>query len=1494
MIAQPCYAFPARASVGRSPVMADRRWPRIAAVLVCMASIVSEVLPLGAVGSNATTGLWNLETSKRIRSRDTEVIFEDVDSERHQSKRPLDWPLLVGIVITILLLLLLCVLVFRLPTSQPKYTRLHPVRDWKNPVETFTYIDISNEDYHYPGMPGWTHNSVPCGQHHCSNSRFAVKFENEKSTDSNMVDVPAAVSSSARGDTSAQETRAADRNKQQAGHRHHTDRHHAYFDRNGRQIYRISSTETIDSPTGEESSYKRLRPADSPETLDTTIIRSSRETLLHASSASGVAICRQQVIPEAKTRRPPDPAMLASAAPNSVGTSPSHGSSSVTSEAETPQTQLEKVQSSAAHLQLVADDPLTSLRPPKFIMVLPYNPISTCSTYSSGQRYAQESTSEETFVQIVGGISSEQVSMPATTEELTGKTRVRRETPMPYSASVTTPESDAPALGKRAVTPAQEQARLTSRSPLYVTRTVSHEETSTEERPGASALASRKDSRGEDIVCQDEIPEEIRRDRTQSVEGVLDQTMEDQVKPTSLLFHHRSDTVTAAIPHEPKSSPSAPTAQMNAKNVQGHIEGSSEFPPRVYKPRSVAPNEWCPKALDARTSGSKELSVPVTERVAYFDGKHTAPKQAAPDTLINGTPGEPDASYERQLPSPAKAPHRKTEQWIDESPPGSISGKPVWEFITPGKLPKEKLVLPIPPIRATSESQSPLRARDEQLNLTCGITFGRKTDKHGSTEPFSLDDTTATKASPSAETFAPASTTRDVFIQQLNTEIGTKQLTPPSTSPRSKTSFLRTLEKGVDTEVNHLSFEERPSIEYFPQGRTLATPIAAKRTSVPDTKRDQAEASGKQPAHATIQHDSDIQGQLVELQHANVTPCLQSGEVTPRETAGSVELPESYELVEYPSPSRRSLEVHPVFPITARDGTALRTLPVPGPVEEVPQHQRQIMDVSSTVSEELESSVTPTNLQSIASGTSIPDESTSKPTAILTRPNFLSEELPSSEEYQKLSALAKQDEPVPIGRKRSGDNSWELLPEDQDNSIVLRGPLRIAESPSPMLQYPMFSTAPPEKDDSVNVLQELQSAEQQLLPCTEGIELPFRAPKHSSPERYLVPVTEQIILPTERTLLYPAIEAVQEAKIVHETVEATSNFGNETGLDKSEGQQMQVKSAGSPEEDHADELAVVEQDVTEGSTAPTLPAQLEGLLSDIALTITESKEIPREIAVSESISQLVKSIHEITSRRDGISAQEEEAKLEWSVTKASDSMSSALKNLDVTEEERPSIQEEERPALTLLYRPSIEYLPLVSIDGSSSSEVVKETRNETQNSTSTWSHMNFPKGLINQYHSPGLLSRSTVALSRLPGRGIDHAMVAASEVAEPSSGNAIVPVSPADGTLFPGGPMSPSKGANQIRQDVVEFPTESTSGKTRASDVSGFYDGTNPEYQATSSVEAPGGNMLSTTEVEARPPSDDAVQSSEHSNLMSSTAIQSLEASAEPSTGGTDFDINKE
>ncbi|XP_064468897.1 uncharacterized protein LOC135383313 [Ornithodoros turicata] len=1500
MIEQASHALVARASVGRSPVMGDRRWRCIAAVLVCMDAIVSEVVALGAAGSNATTVLWNLGTGKSIRRRDTAVVFEDIDGERHQSKPPVDWPLLIGIVITILLLLLLCVLIFRLPTSKPKYRRLQPVRDCRNPSQTYTYIDLSNKDYGYPRIEGCTHNSLHSWQHHCSNPRLVSKFQNERLVDSNTVDVPAPATSSARGDTSARVTQVAATNaNKQAGHRRLTDPYHPYFDRSGRQIYRISSRETIDSPTGEEPSYKRLKQVDVPEKMDAIFISSSRETLLHATSASGVTICHRQVIAEATTHRPQSSTALASGTCNTLGTSTSHGSSSVTPEAETTPTQLRVLQPEPSPQQLARDVPLSTLRPPSLIMIPPYDPISTYSTYSSSQPSAQGSASEETSIQM----SSEQASTPVetgqtptpiATKELSGKARVRREIPRAYSGAAT-PKSDAPSGGKMTMTPLLEQVRHTNGSSLFATS----EGIPTEKSPlpGIQTPPSRKDSRGEYIVCKGEITEKTGHDRKQSGEEVPQQR-KDENNQSSLLLQSRSPTAPAVLPEEPRSSWSTPTAQMNVERIHGHIDDSSKFPcrrpPPQYKAPPTALKEWEPQSLDVRQSGSRELSVPVTERVAYFDRKQTATKQAAPDISTSGSLRKPDSFSDRELLSPVKASHLKTEKWEDESPPGSTSEKPTVEFITPRRITNERLVLPIPPFGATKGTpKSPLRP----LDLTNGISFERKADNRGSTEPFSLDDTTLAKAPPpNAETSISASTTEEVSTQQRDTEADNKQLTPPRTSPRSRASSLSTLDPGL----NYLSFQERLSIEFFPP----TTPIAAKRTSVPDTKGDQANAHDKQPVETAIQQHSDIKRKLVELQHVNVTPRLQLGEVAPRETADSMELRESYEVVEYPSPRQKSLEVYPHVAINALDDTSLRELSAPRAIEEVSQHTRQIMDMSSEALQQLESSAAPTNLQSRDRRTSILGASSTKLSSIPTQP-VISEEPQSSEIRQKPSNAAlsddfvRQDEPVPHGRNRSGDyshehqfilpymESLELLLEDEDTAIVLREPLHIAESPIQTLLSQTRSTAPLEKDDSVSTLNEIEIAEQQILPRTEGLEAPFPVRKDSLSERALVPVTEQLILPTERELLYPALDTLQQAKLVQERPESNFNLTSETDVNQTEGEQIQVKSASSPGDDHADvprahELAVLEENVREGSTVPSLPAQLEGLLSDVAMRITENKGVPREIAVSESINQLVKSIREITARRDSISAQKE-VKLESSATRASSSdvrsehqISSALKNSDKTEEERPSIQEEERPALTLLYRPSIEYLPPVSIDGSTSSDGAKEIRNEMQNTTSTWSQMNLPKVLVSQYHSPRLMSRSGVATPRSPAR-IDHTRVAAFEIPDTS----IVPVDPqerstmrqvalpnendgvvastADGMPVTSEYMSPNKGGNDIRQVVVESSTESASGsiKEYPSGVPGSSGGTNQVHQAQSSGAALGESMIPTTKQEVRPPTGD-------------------------------------
>ncbi|XP_064468890.1 uncharacterized protein LOC135383302 [Ornithodoros turicata] len=282
-------AFEIRTSVGRSPVtMGNAEWARIAGFLVlCLVTGVSEVVH-GFAGFDITTGRpsWEVRT---IEDKD-EVIIEHVDGQ--QSKAPVDWLLVLGIIIAVLLLLMLCVLITRLPHSKPKYTRLHLVAGGKNPDQAFTYIDASNDRHvHLQDRPRWRHDWIPSqDQQHSNVPRFATKFEARGSPKQRTTSI------TLRGDARRPQTTIEPEPP--------ADRSLPCYNGEGPVVNKTYSRETVDSPVADEPPYKQMKTVDGQDGFEansTCVTLASRETFVRACSPVGVTVYNRHVVTEVRS-----------------------------------------------------------------------------------------------------------------------------------------------------------------------------------------------------------------------------------------------------------------------------------------------------------------------------------------------------------------------------------------------------------------------------------------------------------------------------------------------------------------------------------------------------------------------------------------------------------------------------------------------------------------------------------------------------------------------------------------------------------------------------------------------------------------------------------------------------------------------------------------------------------------------------------------------------------------------------------------------------------------------------------------------------------------------------------------------------------------------------------------------------------------------------------------------------------------------------------------
>ncbi|XP_064468887.1 uncharacterized protein LOC135383300 [Ornithodoros turicata] len=295
------YAFEIRASVGRPPVTMGYtgRAVHIAGFFVlCLVTGVSEVVH-GVAEPDVTTGRppWEAGT---IENKDQQVIIEHVDGQ--QSKAPVDWILVLGIIIAVLLLLMLFVLITRLPHSNPKYTRLHLVAGGENPEEAFTYIAASNHRHaHLQDMPGWRHDLIPSQHQQRSNvPRFATKFEARGSPQQTTTRTTLQYDAR-RPQTTNEPERLADRSL-------------PCYNSEGPDVNRTYSRETVDSPVADEPPYKQIKTVDCQDDFEddsTCVTLASRETLVRAGSPVGVILYNRDVVTEVRS-----PASLAPLAPS--------------------------------------------------------------------------------------------------------------------------------------------------------------------------------------------------------------------------------------------------------------------------------------------------------------------------------------------------------------------------------------------------------------------------------------------------------------------------------------------------------------------------------------------------------------------------------------------------------------------------------------------------------------------------------------------------------------------------------------------------------------------------------------------------------------------------------------------------------------------------------------------------------------------------------------------------------------------------------------------------------------------------------------------------------------------------------------------------------------------------------------------------------------------------------------------------------------------------
>ncbi|XP_064468889.1 uncharacterized protein LOC135383301 isoform X2 [Ornithodoros turicata] len=209
-----------------------------------------------------------------------------------QSKAPVDWLLVLGIIIAVLLLLMLFVLITRLPHSNPKYTRLHLVAGGKNPEEAFTYIDASNHRHaHLQDRPGWRHDWIPSQHQQRSNvPHFATKFEGkgspkQRTTRTTLQD------DARRPQTTNEPERQADRSL-------------ACYNSEWPVVNRTYSRETVDSPVADEPPYKQIKTVDGQDGFDedsTCVTLASRETLFRTCSPVGVIVYNRDVVTEVRS-----------------------------------------------------------------------------------------------------------------------------------------------------------------------------------------------------------------------------------------------------------------------------------------------------------------------------------------------------------------------------------------------------------------------------------------------------------------------------------------------------------------------------------------------------------------------------------------------------------------------------------------------------------------------------------------------------------------------------------------------------------------------------------------------------------------------------------------------------------------------------------------------------------------------------------------------------------------------------------------------------------------------------------------------------------------------------------------------------------------------------------------------------------------------------------------------------------------------------------------
>ncbi|XP_064487472.1 nucleolar protein dao-5-like [Ornithodoros turicata] len=162
---------------GSTPVEMKCRG-RTAVLILCLAFAISDIGVGRPDESTRRVSTPPRNKDEQKGARDTQVIIEHIDGRGEQANASytlVDWPVKLGILAAVILSLILCLVLLRLPEpeSEIEYRRLHSVKRSSSPTEGLTFVDIFDDDFSRSGRD-------PCGDaHRCS--QLETHVQNQES-----------------------------------------------------------------------------------------------------------------------------------------------------------------------------------------------------------------------------------------------------------------------------------------------------------------------------------------------------------------------------------------------------------------------------------------------------------------------------------------------------------------------------------------------------------------------------------------------------------------------------------------------------------------------------------------------------------------------------------------------------------------------------------------------------------------------------------------------------------------------------------------------------------------------------------------------------------------------------------------------------------------------------------------------------------------------------------------------------------------------------------------------------------------------------------------------------------------------------------------------------------------------------------------------------------------------------------------------------------------